>query len=63
MVPRSKAGSKERRDVDSWERAALIRTLARKTKRQLRFFQEVFQYLRREAAGAGLLAEIGHHLF
>ena len=63
MVPRSKAWSKARRDVDSSERAALIRTLVSKTKRKLRFFQEVFQYLRREATVAGLFAEIGHHLF
>ena len=63
MEPRSKAWSKARRDVDSSERAALIGTLVSKTKRKLRFFQEVFQHLRREAAVAGLLAEIGHHLF
>jgi hypothetical protein len=40
-----------------------VRTLVSKTKRKLRFFQEVFQYLRREATVAGLFAEIGHHLF
>ena len=63
MVPLSKAWSKARRDVDSSERAALIRTLVSKTKRKLRFFQKVFQYLRREATVAGLFAEIGHYLF
>ncbi len=40
-----------------------MRTLVSKTKRKLRFFQEVFQDLRREATVAGLFAEIGHHSF
>ena len=60
--PQSKAWSKARREADSSERAALINTLVSKTKRKLRFFQEVVQQLRGKAAGPGLLTEVGHQL-
>lgn len=60
IVPRSKARSNARRDVDSSDSAALIWTLVSKTKRKLRFSQEVIQYFGCEAKVSGLPADVGH---